>query len=458
VNRALAEINGLPPEAHRGHTVSELLPGVSPTVMQALERVRDTGEVLSHEAHGTTPAKPGEPRAWAVSYYPVRVDGDTVGVGAICEEITARQRAEDALRLARQRLDYVVEAVDMGLWFCDLPFGVLHWNAKAREHFGLEPAGEITLDVFYECIHPDDRERVRLAVDRAINDGDPYDVDFRTAPADNGEYRWLRAAGSVFRDAEGLPQRFDGITLDITARRQEQEQLLRSNEDLQQFAYAASHDMQEPLRTVASYVQLLQRRYTGKLDEQADEYIRYAVDGAKRMRSLIEDLLAYSRAGADHLPMRETDARTILQQTLEALRASIQDSGAQITHGELPLVMADDAQFALLLQNLVSNAIKYRRPGVAPRIHIGALRRGGEWVFSVRDNGSGFDAVHAEAVFAPFKRLHGREVAGTGIGLALCRRIVERHGGRIWAESRKGEGSTFSFTLPAVMEVHASVA
>jgi light-regulated signal transduction histidine kinase (bacteriophytochrome) len=244
---------------------------------------------------------------------------------------------------------------------------------------------------------------------------------------------------------------------DITARReaevhlaQKAEELNRSNEELEQFAYVASHDLQEPLRMVASYTQLLSKRYKGKLDSDADQFIAFAVDGASRMQHLIQDLLAYSRVGKRGGELLDVSSEEALEQALINLRGAIEESGAVVTHDPLPRVMADADQLTQVLQNLVGNAIKYQRPGI-PLIHLSVARDSeGMWLFSIRDNGLGIDSQFFEKIFGMFQRLHKREeFAGTGMGLAICKKIVERHGGKIWVESRPGAGSTFRFTLAA---------
>jgi PAS domain S-box-containing protein len=228
-------------------------------------------------------------------------------------------------------------------------------------------------------------------------------------------------------------------------------ELARSNAELEQFAYVASHDLLEPLRMVASFTQLLQKRYQGRLDEEADEYIRFAVDGATRMQQLIKDLLAYSRVGSRGEPPQDASCNEAFDRALENLREAVRESGALVTRDRrLPWVKADPTQLVQLLQNLIGNALKFR--GAArPVVHVGAHRSpdAPEWVFSVRDNGIGIEPQHLEQIFVIFRRLHTRqEYPGSGIGLAMCRKIVERHGGRIWAESEPGQGSTFFFTLP----------
>lgn len=244
-------------------------------------------------------------------------------------------------------------------------------------------------------------------------------------------------------------ERIRQLNADLERRvEQRTEALRRSNEDLQQFAYVASHDLQEPLRMVASYTELLKRRYHGKLDSDADQFIDYAVDGVKRMSTLIRDLLAYSRAGeTPGEKVRELNPQETLNMVLQNLKVTIGDVGATITNDPLPAIEFDPMRLSQLFQNLLANAIKYRGERT-PVVHISARNEGSETIFAISDNGIGIDPKYSEQIFGIFKRLHGREYEGTGIGLAMCKKIVERQGGRIWVESKPGEGSTFSFTIP----------
>ncbi|MGD0282753.1 MAG: ATP-binding protein [Dissulfurispiraceae bacterium] len=224
-------------------------------------------------------------------------------------------------------------------------------------------------------------------------------------------------------------------------------ELRRSNEELKQFAYIASHDLQEPLRMIASYLQLIERRYKGKLDKDADEFIAFAVEGAGRLQNMIIGLLAYSRIETKGKPLEEVDSSEVLGYAISNLKIAIEESGALITADRLPVVKADAVQLVQVFQNLMENAIKFRRDD-PPGIHVSAVLEGTDWVFSVRDNGIGIDQEYEDRIFNIFQRLHGKEYRGVGIGLSLCRRIIERHGGRIWFESETGKGTTFYFTIP----------
>jgi PAS domain S-box-containing protein len=273
------------------------------------------------------------------------------------------------------------------------------------------------------------------------------------------DIRWhLRKDGSEFfangfmnviRNEAGDLVGYTKILSDETSRKQLQDSLTESNAALEQFAYVASHDLQEPLRTMGSFAQLLMRRYAGKLDAEGDQYLSFIVSASERMRVLVEDLLAYARIATED----ERPSSVALDEDLEAaitqLSHAIEESGATITHDPMPTVRVDRGQMVRLFQNLVGNALKYRKPGQSPKVHVAAEQNGTDWVISVRDNGIGFDPKYASTIFAPFKRLHtAQEYPGTGVGLAICRRIVQAQGGRIWAESEPAVGTTFFFTLP----------
>jgi light-regulated signal transduction histidine kinase (bacteriophytochrome) len=244
--------------------------------------------------------------------------------------------------------------------------------------------------------------------------------------------------------------------LDITPRKQAEERLERtlvdlerSNQDLEEFAYVASHDLQEPLRKMANFSEMLTNLYQGKLDDRADKYLGYISDGAKRMKLLINDLLAFSRVGRADFRLVATDMNEILKETLNDIQPLVRENQAKITHAALPTLKVNAPQMRQLLQNLITNAIKFHG-GQPPRIHLSARQEKQEWVAAVRDHGIGIEPQYAEGIFKVFRRLHAQEeYPGTGIGLAICKKIVERHGGRIWVKSQPGQGSTFYFTIPA---------
>ena len=282
-----------------------------------------------------------------------------------------------------------------------------------------------------------------------------------------------RAALVRGRDGESL---IEGTAIDITERKHSEEKLQfeiterrraeealrersceleRSNADLEQFAYVASHDLQEPLRMVASFTQLLAARHRGKLDAEADEFIDYAVEGATRMQALIEGLLSFARVGTRGKELRPTDSQAALNRSLQTLDITVREANATVTSSGLPMVAADESQLEQLFQNLIGNAVKFRGKD-APRVHVSAQRNGKEWIFSVSDNGIGIEPQYQGRIFVIFQRLHPRsDYPGTGIGLSICKKIVERHGGRIWVESAKDQGSTFRFTLPLVESIEA---
>ena len=272
----------------------------------------------------------------------------------------------------------------------------------------------------------------------------------------NKEPFWNALSISPVFDAKGRLTHFVGVQRDVTELRraeeaiiQTTEELKRSNKELEEFAYVASHDLQEPLRKVANYTELLAKRYKGKLDPTADKFIDYVVDGALRMQTLIRDLLTYSRAGREDTVFEPADFNVLLKEALINLETAIQDSRASVTWDPLPTLMANPLQMIQLLQNLIGNAIKYKGSD-SPAVHVFARQDGNHWLFSVKDNGIGISPQYFDRIFVIFQRLHTRaEYKGTGIGLSICKKIVERHGGHIWVESAEGKGSTFYFTIPA---------
>jgi light-regulated signal transduction histidine kinase (bacteriophytochrome) len=340
----------------------------------------------------------------------------------------------------------------MGAWQWNIEQSKVTWSPQLEAIHCL-PAGTFggTLEDFQRDIHTEDRARVLKAIEAAVESGNDYRVEYRFLRPD-GSIGWLEARGRLMN----APRRMVGICQDISDRKETEhalvkqaELLSRSNADLREFAYIASHDLQEPLRNVATFTQLLERRYKGQLDSDAETFIKYIVDSANRMTQLIRDLLAYSQViHSANAPMEEVTLGEPVEWALDNLRSSIEQSGAVVETDPLPTLRCDKSQIAQVFQNLISNAIKYRSADL-PRIHIASQQDETGWVVSVRDNGIGIAPMYHDKVFGVFRRLHGADYAGTGIGLAICKKIVEKHGGRIWVESEAGEGSVFKFSIPA---------
>jgi PAS domain S-box-containing protein len=279
---------------------------------------------------------------------------------------------------------------------------------------------------------------------RLLAEGEVKDFETRLA---GGPATPVQVSAAVIKGADGSAAGIVAAVRDISLRKKYEAELARSNEDLQRFAYVASHDLQEPLRTLSNYVQMVEHKYREALGPDAARHIDFITGAVARMRVMVRDLLEYSRLGAVHRP-EEVDAGAALESALELMKNAVSEAGAEVRRNGLPRVLADRAQLERLFQNLVGNAVKFRG-SAPPAVDISAERQGAEWVFSVRDNGEGIDPKYAPQLFKLFGRLHGAAVPGSGIGLAACRRIVENHGGRIWFESEPGRGSVFYFTLPA---------
>lgn len=363
-----------------------------------------------------------------------------------------RRQAEEALQESEERQRLAAEAARIGIWSWNSPSGSGEWTPQCKALLGLTSEGPVTFSQFTALVHPEDRAPVQLAIERSWQEATEYRIEFRAFWPD-GSTHWLSAVGRTSGDQTRRGRRMLGVVMDVTERRQAEEELRRSNADLEQFAYVASHDLQEPLRMVASYVQLLAKRYQGKLDADANEFIGYALDGAMRMQRLISDLLAYARVGTRGTPHVPTDPAEALAHALASLEVTIAESGATVTHDPMPLVLADPRQLEMMLLNLVGNGIKFHGP-TPPRVHVSAKRTPEGIHFTVRDNGIGIDPKYHERIFVIFQRLHGRtEYPGTGIGLAIVKRIVERHGGRLWLDSAPDLGTTIHFTLPPTSEL-----
>lgn len=464
VNKAFEELTGLRRESVIGKTALEVLPGLEQYWIETFGKVALTGTPASMENYSKNLGK----------YYEVVVYSPRKGQFAtVFADVTERKRMENELRKAKEDLEMRVEErtaallkseavlaeaqriARIGSWDWDIINNTLAWSDEIYRIFGLTPQQfAAAYEDFLNSVHPDDRELVINAVNDAISGGKPYSMDHRiTLPS--GEVRIVHEQADITFDRDRRPVRMLGTVQDVTERRLAEKQLKeamaeleRSNRELENFAYIASHDLKEPLLMVSSYIQLLVRKFRGRLGSEADRYIDSAAKGVLRMERMINDLLEYSRVQTQAKPFYEVDCAELLSQALDNLRVAINESGAEITWGHLPRITADASQLSRVFQNLIGNALKFRKPSEAPRVTVSTLERQGDWLFSVKDNGIGIEAQNKDAVFMLFHRLHEKEYPGTGIGLAVTKRIIERHGGKVWVESEPGKGSTFFFSIP----------
>jgi PAS domain S-box-containing protein len=399
-------------------------------------------------------------------------EGQPVGFRGIARDVTERKRAEEEIKQTLSLLNATLESTADGILVVDREGKIESFNQKFVQMWRIPESIIMSHDdnqalsfVLDQLKDPEDfLAKVRELYTRSeaesfdlleFKDGrcfERYSLPQRIAEQCVGRVWSFRDVTERKKAEEELGSYRNHLEELVKERTAELEksnrELTYTNLELEQFAYVASHDLQEPLRMVTSYVQLLAKRYQGKLDRDADEFIGFAADGATRMHWLINDLLTYSQVGTRAKALAPTDSEAVFEQSLSNLRVAIEEKGAAVTHEPLPRVMADDVQLGQLFQNLVSNAIKFHGEGV-PRVHVSANPNGNRWIFSIQDNGIGIDPEFKERIFVIFQRLHGKDkYPGTGIGLAICKKIVERHGGNIWVESQLGKGATFYFTLP----------
>ncbi len=379
----------------------------------------------------------------------VDTSGGFMGTITIYRDITARMEAEQELARAKAVTDSIIEGIPGIFYQIDSDVRLVRWNRNLEEvsGYGEDEVAEMSpLDFFDE----ENGQLIADAIGRVFSEG-YADVSARLKTSSGDLIPYFFTGITMVIDEVpyliGMGTDISELKAIEAQLRQSMAELERSNKELEQFAYVASHDLQEPLRMVASYTQLLEKRYKNALDEDARDFIGYAVGGANRMQRLINDLLAYSRVQTRGKPFERVDLSSVLGQARGNLAAAVDEAAAVVTNGELPSLMADEGQLVSVFQNLIGNAIKFRGDE-PPRVHVSAADAGLVWEISVRDNGIGINPEFHDRIFVIFQRLHGRdEYEGTGIGLALCKRIVERHGGRIWVESTPGEGTTFHFTL-----------
>jgi PAS domain S-box-containing protein len=385
---------------------------------------------------------------------------------ALNTELAERKRAEKSLRDSEVLYHSLVDTLPINILRKDLRGRVTYGNRGYCERMG-RPLSALLGKTDYDLFPREHADKYLSDDEKVIRSGQMFE-DIEEHRTGDGEKLYVHVLKAPVRDAKGEVVGTQVIFWDVTARKLAEEalektaaELARSNKELEQFAYVASHDLQEPLRMITSYTQLIAKRYKEQLDTDAKEFMHFAVDGAMRMQKLIQGLLEYSRVGTRGKPFAQTKCEDILSAALANLKLAIEESSATVTHDPLPEIMADPVQLTQLFQNLIGNALKFRGQD-APKIHIGVERKARsdaaslnvppyEWIFCVRDNGIGIEPQYFERIFVIFQRLHTQDkYPGTGIGLAICKKIVERHGGRIWLESKSGEGTSFYFALPAL--------
>jgi PAS domain S-box-containing protein len=448
-NAGAERIKGYTADQIIGHSFSCFFPPEDIKRGRPEEILQLTAATGRHEEQGMRVRKDGSQFLASVTFTAFRdADGNLRGFSEFSHDLSERKEAEEKYRGLLEAAPDAMVVVNQG-------GEIVLLNLQAEKQFGYrrdeligQKVKNIIPEGFAERLIADALRSVDDALAQQIGTG----IELIARRKDDSEFP-IEIMLSPLQSAEGIL--VTAAIRDITARKKSEEHLLktvgelkRSNDELEQFAYVASHDLQEPLRMVASFTELLAENYRGRLDSDADEFIAFAVDGCHRMQGLIEDLLLYSRAGTSGKALFDISSETALEEALTNLRATIEESHAVVTHDSLPNIRTDDKQLTQIFQNLIGNAIKYRSAEV-PNVHVCVKKNGdNEWIFSVRDNGLGIEPKYFERIFILFQRLHGQnEFEGTGIGLAICKKILHRLGGRIWVESEPGKGSTFYFAL-----------
>lgn len=388
----------------------------------------------------------------------IRSLDDSCIVGAI-RNLTCTQRIEEKLKTLNRRHTLALNAANIGIWDWDVARDVLVWEKEMFALYGIHDLdSKNTFEIWKSAIHPDDAKRVHEAIQVARLGGEKFEAEFRIVWP-NGQIREIRSLADVSQDEHGTTIRMTGVNTDVTERNslarvlaEKSKALEASNTDLEHFAFAASHDLQEPLRKIISFAEILEGLLDAKAGGEPERILAVITKSAARMKILIEDLLKYSRVGRKDWQTTPVDLNAIVALILDTLETRTAESLAEVTVGELPVVTGDKTHLTLLFQNLIGNALKFRREGVPPRIEVSCRKKGENWEIWIEDNGIGIDAKYREKIFLLFARLHGRvKYEGTGIGLSMCRRTVEKLGGRIWVDSDNETGSVFKFTLPTAL-------
>lgn len=448
-NPAAGRLTGYNPSDVIGRTLLELFPSsINTQFYNAYKQARETGTTVVFEDYYA-----GEGVEKWLRMVIIPSEGE---IAAISQDITENKKSEEALRESRLRLLDAQKLARIGYYSIDFKNGgKMEWSDEMYKIWEIDKNARFpTVEEVWKLVHPDDYEELNRVLTNKSADSEKVETEFRIIFPDS-RIKYVQIITRVSFDEKGNLARREGIEMDITERKNAQidlentlQKLERSNQELQQFAYIASHDLQEPLRMVSSYMALLERKYSNELDDKAKEFIHYAVDGSRRMTNLIRDLLAYSRLSTQAKEFQQTDLNEVYNNVTRDLQILIKETGARVDSAKLPVIKADATQLHQLLLNLISNAIKFHGEN-PPLVSIRAKAIRNSWLFSVKDNGIGIDPQYFDRIFQVFQRLHEQgKYPGTGIGLAVCKKIVERHGGRIWAESEADNGTTFYFTLP----------
>ena len=448
-NKGAERLFGYTAQEAVGKTVTELLIPEDrweeePNILARLRR----GERVDH-FETVRRRKDGTRLDISLTISPVKDgDGRIVGASKIARDITEAKRIRQSLVESEARFRQLADAMPQMVWTA-LPDGHIdYYNERWYEFTGFSSDHDGDSD-WARIFHPQDLGKAVQDFRAATESAEPFGMDCRLWDRREGRWRWFVLRALPVHNAEGRITKWFGAYTDIDHQKRVEQDLRRANDGLEQFAFSASHDLQEPLRAIKIYGELLTRRHADKLDGQALEYMRHLRDGASRIEALVRDLLTYVETLKCERSVEIADANEALANALANLSNAVSESGAKVSADPLPSVSMSRIHLQQLFQNLIGNAIKYRSAGKMPRVQIAAQRQNGDWVFAVADNGIGIDPQYKEHIFGLFKRLHTNgEYAGTGIGLAICRRIVDQYGGRIWVDSALGEGSTFRFTVP----------
>ena len=439
-----------------GYTASETI-GQPVTILIPPDRLDEEPQILDRLKRGervdhfetVRQTKDGRLIDISLTISPVKDGrGNIIGASKIARDVSERRRMEEALRASQASFRQLADSMPHMVWTAR-PDGYLdYYNERWYEFtgFGREDSSE---NLWERIVHPDDLQRVGEAWGEALKSGNPYTIECRLWDQTEKRWRWFLGRALPIRDAEGNVAKWFGSSTDIDDQKRTEDDLRRANADLEQFAFSATHDLQEPLRAIKIYSELLTKTCGPAIQGEGQQFLGHLRGGASRMEMLVRDLLSYTKVSQFERPEDYADAGEALNSALANLSSAIQEVEAEITSDPLPSVRLHEAHVQQLFQNLIGNAIKYRSPDMRPRVHVSVDRQGNEWVFAISDNGIGIAPDYSETVFGLFKRLHTNdEYSGTGIGLAICRRIVERSNGRIWVESEAGKGSTFRFSIP----------